>query len=428
MYDTEVAVVGGGAAGLSLAHRLCGPPAGARCPEVTVLDAPPGPLRPPERTWCYWEGPDGEYDDVLAASWDRLRVHGADGAALTGRPAPLRYKMMRSAAFEKLVGERLAATPTAHRLAAVVDDVRTLPGGGAEVRGTTAAGAPVRIRARWVFDSRPLPALPPARTTLLQHFHGWFVRTERPEFDPATADLMDFRTPQPDHGLSFGYVLPLGPREALVEYTEFSAAPLDEAAYHRALRHYLTEVRPLGPYRITASEQGVIPMTDARFPRRAGPGVFRIGAAGGATRPSTGYTFAAVQRQTRAVAAALHQGRTPAPPPPHSARSRLMDAVLLRALDTGRVDGAGFFTGLFRGVPMERLLRFLDGGTRLREDLSIGLRTPVLPMLRTVAELPGLRRRPPVRPARTAATAREPVPPTAPAPHRNGPSDDDPPE
>ncbi|WP_079194229.1 lycopene cyclase family protein [Streptomyces sp. CB02923] len=422
MYDTEVAVVGGGAAGLSLAHRLCDAPAGVRRPEVTVVDAPPGPLRPPERTWCYWERPDGEYDRVLAASWERLRVHGADGIALTGRPEPLRYKMMRSGAFEELVGERLAAAPSAHRMTAVVEDVRALPD-GAEVHGVTAAGAPVRLRARWVFDSRPLPALPPARTTLLQHFHGWFVRTERPEFDPATADLMDFRTPQPSHGLSFGYVLPLTPHEALVEYTEFSAAPLCEAAYHRALRHYLAEVRPLGPYRVTASEQGVIPMTDARFPRSAGPGVFRIGAAGGATRPSTGYTFAAVQRQTRAIAAAFHQGRTPVPPPPHSARSRLMDAVLLRALDSGRIDGADFFTGLFRGVPMERLLRFLDGGTRMREDLSIGLHTPVLPMLRTVAELPRLRRRP-SRVKNAVPTAR---PTAAPAPNRKRPSDDAPP-
>lgn len=74
-----------------------------------------------------------------------------------------------------------------------------------------------------------------------------------------------------------------------------------------------------------------------------------------------------------------------------------MDAVLLRALDSGRVDGAEFFTGLFRTVPMERLLRFLDGRSRLWEDLSIGLRTPVLPMLRTAVELPLLPRRATVR-------------------------------
>jgi len=101
-----------------------------------------------------------------------------------------------------------------------------------------------------------------------------------------------------------------------------------------------------------------------------------------------------VQRQTRAVADALHEGRHPMPPPAHSARSRVMDAVLLRALDSGRVGGAAFFAGLFSRVPMERLLRFLDGETRLHEDLLLGFRTPVLPMLRSAAELSWLPRTP----------------------------------
>ncbi|OMI36394.1 lycopene cyclase [Streptomyces sparsogenes DSM 40356] len=82
------------------------------------------------------------------------------------------------------------------------------------------------------------------------------------------------------------------------------------------------------------------------------------------------------------------------PPRPYPAPHRAMDAVLLRALAAGRVDGAAFFTGLFRHVPIERLLRFLDGRTRLAENLAIGLRTPVPAMLRTALELPWLRRRP----------------------------------
>ncbi|MDX3804464.1 lycopene cyclase family protein, partial [Streptomyces sp. AK04-3B] len=82
------------------------------------------------------------------------------------------------------------------------------------------------------------------------------------------------------------------------------------------------------------------------------------------------------------------------PPPAHSARSRAMDAVMLRALDSGRVDGAAFFARLFAQVPMRRLLRFLDGETRLHEDLSVGIRTPVLPMLRSATELPWLPRTP----------------------------------
>ncbi|NEE34678.1 lycopene cyclase, partial [Streptomyces sp. SID7982] len=91
----------------------------------------------------------------------------------------------------------------------------------------------------------------------------------------------------------------------------------------------------------------------------------------------------------------LRSGMPPRVPPAHGLRARAMDAVMLRALDTGRIDGPDFFSRLFRGVPVERLLTFLDGGSRWHEDLLIGARTPVVPMLRTVAELPFVPRRPP---------------------------------
>ncbi|MFI9610640.1 lycopene cyclase family protein [Streptomyces sp. NPDC052023] len=392
MRDADVVVIGGGAAGLSLARRLTGPLVRNRRPlTVALVDAPPGALRPPPRTWCYWEGPGGEYDGVVHADWGRLRVTGADGAAVVRDPGPLRYKMIRSVDFERWADVELARSGCL-RHQAVVESVRDVPG-GAEVCGHDERGAPVRLRARWVFDSRPPGRPGPARTTLLQHFRGWFVRTSRPAFEPGVADLMDFRVPQPRHGLAFGYVLPLGRREALVEYTEFSAAVLDGVSYDHALTLYAAEVLGLGEFEVTAVEEGVIPMTDARFPRRTGSSVFPIGVAGGATRPATGYSFAAAQRQTRAIAAALAQGRTPLAPAPHAARARAMDAVLLRALDTGRVDGAALFTGLFGTVPARRLLRFLDGRTNALEDIAVGLRTPARPMLRTALELPFVPRR-----------------------------------
>lgn len=409
MSESDVIIVGAGAAGLSLAHHLTAPdtvltgadaPGTRRPPRVTLIDAPEGPLRPPERTWCFWEDGPGEFEDAVVRSWERLSVRGPDGTAWESRPHPWRYKMIRSSGFEALVDARLAASPRADRVTATVDAVHNVPD-GAHVLATASDGRRLNLRARWVYDSRPLPRLPPARTTLLQHFRGWFVRTGTrpagpvPAFDADSACLMDFRTPQPAHGLSFGYLLPLGPDRALVEYTEFSAAPLSTEAYEAALHHYTGSVLGLGPLQVYATEQGVIPMTDARFPRQTGARVFRIGTAGGATRPATGYTFAAVQRQSRAIAAAYRSGAVPAPPPPHSRRSRAMDAVMLRALDSGRVDGADFFAGLFERVPMERLLRFLDGRTSVREDLTIGFRTPVLPMLRSIADLAHRRRREP---------------------------------
>ncbi|MFG3105581.1 lycopene cyclase family protein [Streptomyces tendae] len=384
---SDAIVVGGGAAGLCLAHRLTE----TRPNTLTLIEPPDGPLRPAARTWCYWNAGDDGLEEAVSASWSVLRVHGADGRPVIVEPAAFTYRMVRSGDFERLVHDRLTRSDGGRVLRATAESVRSVRG-GAEVRCTLPGGWSLTLRARRVFDSRPLPALPPARTRLVQHFRGWFVRTDTGRFDPAIADLMDFRVPQPAHGLAFGYVLPLAPDRALVEYTEFSRNTLTIEEYESALDHYCRDILGLRTFTVERTEQGAIPMTDAHFPRRAGTAVFRIGTAGGATRPATGYTFAAAQRQSRAIAAALRDGRGTVPAP-HGRRALAMDAILLRALDSGRIDGPDFFTNLFRRVPAERLLRFLDGGTSLREEWGIGLRTPVRPMLRTAAELPFLPRR-----------------------------------
>ncbi|MDX2847729.1 lycopene cyclase family protein [Actinacidiphila glaucinigra] len=389
----DIAIVGAGAAGLSLAHRLTASPGPAGRPVSLVLVEPPlgSPVRSPARTWCFWGDECDEFESLVTARWDRLRITAGDGrrVCFTSRRA---YRMIRSADFLHAVEGVLARRPGVMRVEATVDQVRDAPG-GAEIAGHDAAGRPVRLHARWAFDSRPPSELPPARTTLLQHFKGWFVTVRADRFEPGVADLMDFRTPQPAQGLSFAYVLPFTPREALVEYTEFSAAPLTGSAYDAALEDYVQRVlRPAG-HVVTAVEQGIIPMTDGRFPRSAGESVFRIGVAGGAARPSTGYAFAAIQRQSAAIAASWHAGRTPRPPALHAARHRLMDAVMLRALATGRAGGAAFFEALFRRNPPERVLRFLDGTSTLRDEWAIGLGTPVPAMLRSLLELPLLPRR-----------------------------------
>ena len=411
MREADVVVIGAGAAGLTLAWRLTrSASAGPGDPTVLLVEPPPGPVRTPARTWCFWEEPGGDWDELLTASWQRLLIRGRDGRSTTA-DCPTPYKMLRSEDFTRALGERLRTAPNVERVTGTVTAVHDTPH-GARVTGLDAQGRPFRLRGRWVFDSRPPRRLPPARTTLLQHFRGWFVRTGDDCFDPSVAELMDLRTPQPRRGLSFAYVLPVSAREALVEYTEFSGTVLGRAGYEAALRHYTSVTRPLGPFTVTATEQGVIPMTDGDFPRRTGESVFPLGAAAGATRPSTGYTFTALQRQTAAVAEAVRAGRTPVPPRPHLRRHRAMDAVLLRALATGGVDGGEFFEGLFRGNPLPRVLHFLDGRSSLREEWQLGLRTPVGAMLRSLVSLPAVPRRvgaPP--PAESAAhTAPRPEP------------------
>lgn len=383
MREFDVVVVGAGAAGLSLTHRLVEANVpGPRGEGVALLEPPPGPQRAPERTWCFWARDGGPWDGILAARWDRLEVAGPDGRRYLRSAAPLAYRMLRSRDFAAHVH---AGSGNAARYPVTVTGIEDGPE-RAVVRGRDAEGAPVAVAARWVFDSRPPSPLPPGRTTLLQHFRGWFVRTGTDTFAPDRAVLMDLRTPQPRAGVSFGYLLPLSAREALVEYTEFTRNVLDDAGYETALRDYTGRLLGLAEFTITATEQGVIPMTDARFRTRTGRRVFRIGTAGGATRPSTGYTFSGIQRQTAAVAASLARGRVPVPPVPHRARHLAMDAVLLRALDSGRLDGAEFFARLFARNPMRDVLGFLDGSSAPPRELAMGLTTPIGAMSRTAAE------------------------------------------
>lgn len=367
MRSAEVVIVGAGAAGLGLAVRL----AAAGVPGVVLLQSP----RPAaERTWCSWRASSVAWVGAVSHRWDRAEVFGPDGRRLPLDLAPYRYEMVRSRDFEQWAVLRLGGV---ERRDEHVLDVRD---GADEASVVTETG---ELRARWVVDTRPTRPVRTGRTSLLQHFRGWRVRTAADAFDPAVAGLMDFRVPQRRGAVCFGYVLPTSAREALVEYTEFSRTALSVEQYEAALAAYCTGVLGLGAFEVDEVEQGAIPMTDAPYARRVGARVLRLGAAGGATRPSTGYTFTAAQRQAAAVADALIAGRDPTPPAAYSRRHLWMDAVMLRALDTGRVDGAAFFSQLFARQPTERVLRFLDGTTTLREDLAVMRAAPLGPMVRT---------------------------------------------
>ncbi|WP_320069798.1 lycopene cyclase family protein [Micromonospora sp. RTGN7] len=373
--DVDLALVGGGGAGSLVLAAL--DRHAVRGLRVAVVD--PVRKRGQDRTWAFWGRPGGDLDPLLSASWDQVEVSTpARRRALD--LTPLRYAMLRSAPVYARAAEaesRLGARRIDAAVTALDDD-----GTGVLLRG--ADGIPL-ARAAWVLDSRPRPPARPGRTAWLQHFRGWWVESGSPVFDPARAVLMDFRTPQPDRGVSFGYVLPVSDRYALVEYTEFSPELLTDAEYDRALRGYLGQLG-LDPVTLTVREveDGVIPMTDAPFPRRPSPRVVRLGTAGGATRPSTGFTFSAMLRQADQVARALAAGRRPVPAPAYPRRHLWMDAVALRALDTGRVGGPEFFDRLFDRNPAERVLRFLDGDTSPAEDLAVMRSSPLLPMTAAV--------------------------------------------
>ena len=374
--EVDLAVVGGGGAGSLVLAAL----ARHGLPGLRIAVVDPVRKRGQDRTWAFWGTPGGDLEPMLSASWSRVEVT-TPAVARVLDLTPLRYAMLRSAPLYARAAEaelRLGATRYDVAVGALDDDGATVT-----VRDTDGRAV---LRAGWVLDSRPRPPRRPGRTAWLQHFRGWWLESSTPVFDPGRAVLMDFRTPQPARGVSFGYVLPVSDRYALVEYTEFSPALLSDAGYDAGLRGYAALLGlDLAALTVREVEDGVIPMTDAPFDRRPSPRVVRLGTAGGATRPSTGFTFSAMHRQAGQVAAAVAAGRPPVPRPAYPGRHRWMDAVALRAWNSGAVGGPEFFDRLFDRNPASRVLRFLDGATSPAEDLALMRSSPLLPMTSAVA-------------------------------------------
>ncbi len=293
---------------------------------------------------------------------------------------PMRYHLVRSTDFAAFADDQVARAPRV-RVRRVEAHVESVTQHGMTTTVTWGGG---QATAALVLDSRPCAPTRAPTVWWWQHFRGWLLPAGAVEGTPAS--LMDFRTPQPHAGLSFGYLLPLPDGRALAEYTEFSPTRLEESAYDDKVRVYLDLLGVDPNVEPEHVETGAIPMTNAVFARRPSSRVLRIGTAGGATRGSTGYTFSAMLRDGHAIAQWVAGGGLAGDesieiPAPYPTRHRWLDSVQLQALAHQRVNGPDFFTGLFAAQPAPRVLRFLDGASTLAEDAAVIASAPIVPMI-----------------------------------------------
>lgn len=240
-----------------------------------------------------------------------------------------------------------------------------------------------RITADYIFNSILFekPVLQKNEHYLLQHFRGWVIETAKPVFNPAEATLMDFRTGQ-EHGTTFVYVKPFSDREALVEYTLFTETLLEPAQYEDGLRDYIRRFLQVDDYTIREEENGIIPMTNHKFPAVNGR-VINLGTAGGQTKASSGYTFRFIQKHSARITENLIKRGNPfIPLPTGPARFRFYDSTLLHVLRYNKVPGDKVFTLLFKKNKPQRVFRFLDNETSIAEELMIISSLPTIPFLK----------------------------------------------
>jgi lycopene beta-cyclase len=381
-------LVGGGAAGLSLAYHLAQEP---RLATKRVLLIEPEAKDQNDRTWSFWADEPTLFDGLAVGEWGRIAFRSPGFERVFDLKA-YRYRTIRGLDFYQFVHRALAALPA--QFTVVRGRASQLENTPAGVRVRTEAGE--EFTARYAFDSRPphIEPHPEQYRYLLQHFVGWEIETTRDAFDPGVMEFMDFRGEQ-QHEARFMYVLPFGPRRALVEYTLFSAQILAKEEYEQQIVNYLKNALGLAPaeYRITAEEVGAIPMTDHPLPARVGAHIINLGTRAGRAKPSTGYAFRRIQAQSaRLVAALAATGQPPADPTGDQWQFRLFDTLLLDIMQRRGETTRDIFRQLFERNPVGRIFQFLDEKTSWADNLRIMNSVSAGPFMRSIGHV--LRGRP----------------------------------
>lgn len=357
-------IAGAGCAGLSLLMRILDAPALA---QKKILLTDRAPKNQDDRTWCFWEKGAGYFENIVHHRWDQLMVRHYKGEVALNMDG-YAYKMIRGIDFYNHCFNRIKKHP----------QVQVLYG---EITGIDPEASIITVNnteyeAGHIFSSVLLkpPVLHPREFYLLQHFRGWWIETDEAVFDPQKADLMNFRVSQ-QHGCTFVYVMPVSTKRALVEYTLFTEETLQSEAYDASIKQFIAEELNIENYRVTQIENGIIPMTNYRFPEQEGNVVY-LGTAGGQTKASTGYTFRNIQKHSEAIIPALNNVNPFLKIIKPHPRFHFYDSVLLRVLQERKIEGAEIFYRMFKKNPASRVLRFLDNESDFMEELAIMNSTP----------------------------------------------------
>ncbi|MFD5247679.1 lycopene cyclase family protein [Amycolatopsis sp. NPDC058340] len=360
-----ILIAGGGLSGLSLAAHLVArsEPLGP----IVVVDDGRRPLA--TAGWASWSAGPGLLDEAVSRTFDRFHVHAAGRSRVVGL-GRYKYRFVRGDDLAAAVGKAAARRGDVVFRRGRITDIRQA-GHGAEAIVDGEA-----LSADWVFDSVHRPG--PARVDGWLIFRGWHVRTAEPAFDSAVPTFFDFRTSQ-NRAASFVYVLPRGPRAALVEYTSFApphtrgvARPKEQRT---ALREYLTTILGVREYAVTREESASLPLSASAVDRRRGS-ILAIGTKAGLVKASTGYAFQRIQADSAAIAESLACQGHPFDLPKPKARHLLFDATLLDVVARDPAQLERVFAALFDRSSAEPVLRFLDEESSLPQEGKLFARLP----------------------------------------------------
>ena len=238
-----------------------------------------------DRTWCFWEKPNHQWENVVSKKW-KTAFFANENQSRNIDLKPYEYNMIRGLDFYNLVLELIAKQKN---ITFVNDKIVGFNDNSNQVQVICESK---NYSCDKLFNSihdRKESENQSKYPVLQQHFIGWFIKSEQEVFDPEMATFMDFSLKQ-NGNTKFMYVLPTSKTEALLEPTLFSHKHLKLAEYETEFKNYAQKLG-IKNYEIVDKERGSIPMTSYKFWKNNTKNVLNIGTSGGWTKASTGFTF-----------------------------------------------------------------------------------------------------------------------------------------
>ena len=360
--DYDYIICGGGASGLSIASGLSQDSYFLN-KKILIID-PEFPKKEDDRTWCFWENEKSQWDDLTFHKWEKVIFRSKEIDKVISLN-PLRYKMLKSMSYYNKGNEIVSKNSNIKSLKEKVINVKD-NGNYCEVITENSHYSSTKVfnsilNWKLLKDNKKYPLL-------IQHFEGWFIKTEEDIFNEKEATFMDFSIEQ-NSNTRFMYVLPFSKREALVEYTLFSKDILDKKGYKSAIVDYLKKAG-IKNYTVTNKEFGKIPMTGFPFHKQNSKNIIYIGSAGGWSKPSTGYTFKNIERKSKTLLKFLKKQDNFKK---YSRRTRFWfyDLIFLDVLYQNNHLGRKLFTEMFKNNPPELIFKFLDEKSNFIDELKI---------------------------------------------------------
>jgi lycopene beta-cyclase len=328
-----------------------------------------------DRTWCFWDE-NNLFEEVVCKKWNAA-IFADKNFKRELNLKPYQYKMVKGLDFYKLVFDTISKQENIHFTNQKVIDFQEL-GNHCVVKTDRES-----YTCNKVFNSIFNPEIVKSQTKypfLHQHFIGWFIKSNQAVFNPDCATFMDFSVEQKGN-TRFIYVLPTSETEALIEYTLFSKDLLSAAEYETEIGNYIEKLG-ITDYEIIEKEHGNIPMTSYKFWKHNSKSIINIGAAGGWTKASTGYTFKNTTKKSKELIQFLQTdtstGLSVTDFRKFHKRNKFWfyDLLFLDVLNRRNDLGSEVFSALFKKGNPTLIFKFLDEKTTFLEDLKVIWKCP----------------------------------------------------